>query len=82
MSPIAFVNYEASASRFYQETSTVSIISEQPSYHQNRKWLHILYVSSFQMTLVNVNGILTLTVVLVKWEEFIENLAKWGITKR
>ena len=32
MSFIAFVNNEASALRFYQETSTVSIISEQPSY--------------------------------------------------
>ena len=32
MSFIAFVNYEASASRFYQETSTVSIISEKPLY--------------------------------------------------
>ena len=32
MSFIAFVNYEASALRFYQETSFVSIISEQPSY--------------------------------------------------
>ena len=32
MSIIAFVHYEASTLRFYQETSTVSIISEQPSY--------------------------------------------------
>ena len=31
MSCIAFVNYEAIALRFYQETSTVSIISEHPS---------------------------------------------------
>ena len=32
MSHIAFVNYEASTLRIYVETSTVSIISEQPSY--------------------------------------------------
>ena len=32
MSHIAFVNYEASTLRIYEETSNVSIISEQPSY--------------------------------------------------
>ena len=32
MSFIAFLNYEVSALRFYKKTSTVSIISEQPSY--------------------------------------------------
>ena len=32
MSFIAFVNYEASALRFYHKTGTVSIISEQSSY--------------------------------------------------
>ena len=32
MSFIAIVNYEASELRFYHETGTVSIISEQPSY--------------------------------------------------
>ena len=32
MSFVAFVNYEASVLRFYQETGTVPIIFEQPSY--------------------------------------------------
>ena len=32
---IAFFNYEASRLRIYVETSTVSIISEQPSYFTN-----------------------------------------------
>ena len=32
MARIAFVHYEASTLRIYVETSTVSIISEQPSY--------------------------------------------------
>ena len=32
MSHIALVNYKASTLRIYVETSTVSIISEQPSY--------------------------------------------------
>ena len=32
MSVIAFLNYEESALLIYQKTSTVSIISEQPSY--------------------------------------------------
>ena len=32
MSHITIVNYEASTLRIYVETSTVSIISEQPSY--------------------------------------------------
>ena len=36
MSFIAFVNYEASALRLSQETSIVSIISEQPSYITQR----------------------------------------------
>ena len=35
MSVIALSNYEESALRIYQKTSTVSIISEQPSYMPN-----------------------------------------------
>ena len=35
MSVIALLNYEESALRIYQKTSTVSIISEQPSYDKN-----------------------------------------------
>ena len=41
MSCIAFVNNEASVLRFYYETSTVSIISEQPSYITKLSWHNI-----------------------------------------
>ena len=48
MSHIALVNYEASTLRIYVETSTVSIISEQPLYMYPPLNLNLNIVATFR----------------------------------